>query len=139
VDFYVLGKGTYSAAQLACHLALKALEQGHRIAVLTESQDQAKDLDELMWNYPSGRFLPHSADAGDSRAPVSIATANEAIPNGSEVVINLTTEVVPEPARFRRLLEIVPGEPSHRTASRQKYRSYREQGLSPNHHPMGSS
>ena len=45
-------------------------------------------------------------------------------------------EPVPEPARFRRLLEIVPANPEQREASREKYRAYREQGLSPETYKM---
>jgi DNA polymerase-3 subunit chi len=137
VDFYVLDEGALSAEQLACRLALMAWEQGHRIAVLTETTDLASKLDELMWNYPAGRFLPHSAEPGDTRAPVIIGNSDMPIPGDSEVVINLTSTAIAEPDRFKRLLEIVPGSSSQRTASRHKFRSYREQGLDPASHPIG--
>ena len=136
VDFYVLGDGALSAEQLACRLALMAWEQGHRIAVLTETTGLASKLDELMWDYPTGRFLPHSAEPGDMRAPVIIGKSDMLIPGDSEVIINLTGTAVSEPDRFKRLLEIVPGNPSQRTASRHKFRTYREQGLDPVSHPI---
>lgn len=136
VDFYVLGEGALTAEQLACRLALMAWEQGHKIAVLTETADLARQLDELMWDYPAGRFLPHSATPGDTRAPVIIGKSDMTIPGDSEVVINLTGTAISEPDRFKRLLEIVPGIPAQRTASRHKFRSYREQGLDPASHPI---
>ena len=136
VDFYVLGDGALTAEQLACRLALMAWEQGHRIAVLTETTDLANKLDELMWDYPAGRFLPHSADSGDKQAPVIIGSSDVPIPGDSEIVINLTSTAISGPGRFKRLLEIVPGSPSQRTASRNKFRSYREQGLDPVSHPI---
>jgi len=138
VDFYVLGDGALTAEQLACRLALMAWEQGHRIAVLTETTDLATKLDDLMWDYPAGRFLPHSAEPGDTRAPVIIGKSDMPIPGDSEVIINLTSKAIAEPDRFKRLLEIVPGSPSQRTASRHKFRSYREQGLDPVSHPVGN-
>jgi len=137
VDFYVLGDGALTAEQLACRLALMAWEQGHQIAVLTETTDIANKLDELMWDYPTGRFLPHSAEPGDTRAPVIIGKSDMPIPGDKEVIINLTSTAISEPDRFKRLLEIVPGSPSQRTASRHKFRSYREQGLNPASHAIG--
>lgn len=138
VDFYVLGDGALTAEQLACRLALMAWEQGHTIAVLVETADLASQLDDLMWDYPAGRFLPHSAEPGQSQAPVIIGNSDMQIPGGSEVIINLTRTAITEPERFKRLLEIVPGNTAQRTASRHKFRSYREQGLDPASHPIGN-
>ncbi len=141
VDFYVLGEDALTAEQLACRLALMAWEQGHRITVLTETRDLANKLDDLMWDYTTGRFLPHSVNPGDLRAPVIISGPDvPSVEEGkSEVLINLTNTAIPEPNRFKRLLEIVPGSPAQRVASRHKFRSYREQGLDPASHPIGSS
>jgi DNA polymerase-3 subunit chi len=137
VDFYVLDESALTAGQLACRLALMAWEQGHRIAVLTETSEAADELDELMWNYPAGRFLPHTAQAGGTRGPVTIRTPDMPIPGDSEVIINLTSSVVSEPGSYKRLLEIVPGNPSQRSVSRLKFRTYRDQGLDPVSHPIG--
>jgi DNA polymerase-3 subunit chi len=90
-----------------------------------------------MWEHPAGRFLPHSADVMDQSAPVRIGLADNEIPTDCEVVINLTTIPVPRPERFKRLLEIVPGNDSERTASRHKFRTYRGQGLKPASHTIG--
>ena len=137
VDFYVLDESALTAEQLACRLALMAWEQGHRIAVLTETTEHANKLDELMWNYPAGRFLPHTAKAGDARGPVSIGTPDMPLPGDREVIINLTSTAIAEPGSYKRLLEIVPGNPSQRSVSRLKFRAYRDQGLDPASHPIG--
>ncbi len=136
VDFYVLDEGALSAEQLACRLALMAWEQGHPIVVLTETTELAKELDELMWNYPAGRFLPHSAEADAGPVPVLIGQLDMQIPQGSEVIINLSDTPISEPERFKRLLEIVPANSSQRTTSRIKFRAYREQGLNPASHAI---
>ena len=136
VDFYILDEGALSAEQLACRLALMAWEQGHPIMVVTETAELAGKLDELMWNYPAGRFLPHSSAPGTRQAPVIIGPSDMQIPGDSEVVINLTATTINEPDRFKRLLEIVPANSSQRTASRVKFRSYRDQGLNPTSHTI---
>ena len=137
VDFYVLGNEK-SAELFACRLAMMAWEHGHRIAVLTENANEAQQLDELMWQHPAGRFLPHSTDFMNESAPVIIGTADAEIPADCEALINLTSKAISRPDRFKRLLEIVPASESERTASRQKFRSYREQGLRPASHTIGN-
>ena len=72
VDFYVLSRDSQTAERLACRLALMAWEQGKQIAVLTENADEVQKLDALMWDYPPGRFLPHSTNFSDPSAPVRI-------------------------------------------------------------------
>ena len=53
------------------------------------------------------------------------------------MAINLTDHAVPNPGRFSRLLEIVPGAEQKRLASRQKFREYRDIGLDPASHKIG--
>lgn len=135
VDFYVLAESAPSAEHLACRLSLMAWEQGHRVSVLVPGETAARSLDELMWDYPSARFLPH-AGSPDAAAPVAIVDSADRLGADRSVVVNLSGEAVPDPLRFRRLLEIVPAEPRMREASRAKYREYRELGLQPTSHDI---
>ena len=64
VDFYLLGESSPGAAKLACRLALMALERKQKIFIITDSNRSGEQLDELMWQYPEGRFIPH-AMSGD--------------------------------------------------------------------------
>jgi len=136
VDFYVLADGAPSAGHLACRLSLRAWEEGHRVSVLAASEDDAHRLDELMWDFPVGRFLPHERGSAHVEAPVAIVCAPDPLPADRDVVINLTADPVPEPGRFRRLLEIVPADARLRESSRTKFRAYRGLGLEPNHHKI---
>ncbi len=135
VDFYVLGSAELSARELACRLCLMAWEQGHRVSVLTGDEAEAGELDSLMWNYPPGRFLPHDRPPGDD-APVRIVSRSEDLAADRDLVVNLGREPVPEPTRFRRLLEIVPMDQDRRAAARDKFRQYRAQGLEPDNHDI---
>lgn len=136
VDFYVIKNDSKSADQVACWLAIKAWQQGHRIAVLAESVQHAEQLDTLMWDFPPGRFLPHDLAANNSSAPVVIATAEDQFEDDRKILVNMAESVVPEPGKYQRLLEIVPAKDSHRDASRQKYRAYRELGLTAETHSI---
>lgn len=136
VDFYILARPTQSPWQFVCRLAMKAWEQGHKVMVRTASEEEARQLDELMWDYPPGRFLPHETGSSGEDVAVAIAVHSEGIPDHRDLVINLCTEPVPDPSRYRRLCEIVPAEEEQRSASRLKFKTYREQGLSPETHTI---
>ena len=129
VDFYLLGAKAPGPEHLACRLALMAWERGHVIDIVTQDEGAARALNELMWQYPAERFLPHGDGPG---APVRIRPI---VPEGdADVVINLSPVPLPEPTRFRRVLEIVPHRKADRDASRDKFRAYRALGLAPGTH-----
>ena len=136
VDFYLLGDASLNAGNLACRLAMMAWERKQQVSISVTSDAAIDQLDELMWQFPAERFLPHArADAVDAvKAPVNIGTLSGLKP--AEVVINLCPDAVPQPTRFKRILEIVPFANSEREASRAKYRTYSNLGLKPQLHEM---
>jgi DNA polymerase-3 subunit chi len=136
VDFYLLGEASPEADKLACRLALMAWERKQKIFIITATETSSQQLDKLMWEFPQGRFLPHSVaeGPGTSKAPVNIGTLN--CLNPTDVVINLCPEAVPQPERFSRVLEIVPYADDERKASRVKYKIYRDLGLKPQTHEI---
>ena len=138
VAFYIIARPTQSAEQVACILAMKGWAQGHRIVICAPSEQAVRDLDEMMWDQPPGRFLPHETDDG-SAAPVLIRHGNAGIPDDRTLVINLCIEPVPGAERFKRLCEVVPAQPEQRTASREKYRAYRENRLTLETHEIGKN
>ena len=131
VDFYLLEEPSTGAGIVACRLALMSWERKQRVFVITTSQTAAKQLDTLMWQHPEGRSLPHATAGGldSARTAVNIGTLSAL--NPVDVVINLCPEVVPEPERFSRILEIVPFANDERQASRVKYKAYRNLGIIP--------
>lgn len=139
VDFYVVQDERKSVEQLACQLAMMAWEQGMSSMLLLPDPQQAEQLDQLMWSVPHGRFLPHQLCNQTTQAPVTIGTAADLNNSSAEVIINISTELVPSPQRFRRLLELVPARDAERKASRVKFRAYRELGLKPQSHAMGQN
>ena len=136
VDFYVLTGSGPTPGQLACRLSLMAWEQGHQVWVVVEDEGSARALDELMWDYPPARFLPHERGESGANVPVSIVLSTEQAGPQRDVLINLGGAAVDDPSRFSRLLEIVPADERLRAASRDKFRHYRSLGLSPDHHEI---
>lgn len=136
VDFYLLKTPGLDERRLACRLSLMAWERGHQVTVVTQNDSQASELNDLMWESPPERFLPHamSSEQASDSAMVTITTIQSL--NEAEVVINLCAEPLPEPARFNRLLEIVPQAGPGLKASREKFRFYRSQGIEPAAHDI---
>ncbi|MCP4046142.1 MAG: DNA polymerase III subunit chi [Gammaproteobacteria bacterium] len=136
VDFYLLSKEAPEAGKLACRLALMTWERKQKTFIIAASETAGEQLDALMWQYPEGRFLPHTrtGDKDSDKAPVHIGVLSDL--NPTDVVINLCPEAVPQPERFSRLLEIVPYADNERQASRVKYKIYRNLGLKPQTHEM---
>ena len=138
VDFYLLGDSKLSADHLACRLAMMAWERQQEVFVIAGSKSHIRKLDELMWQYPDDRFLPHALcnDTYAAKAPVRIGLGEDLKPVG--VVINLCTEAVSQPTKYNRILEIVPFAKPEREASRSKFKVYRDLGLSPQLHEMNN-
>ena len=136
VDFYLLGETSAQAGKLACRLALMAWERKQNIFIVTDSTASSQQLNELMWQFPEGRFLPHalSGDSDSGKAPIRIGMLSGL--NPVDVVINLCPEAVPQPERFSRVLEIVPFADEERQASRLKYKTYRNLGITPQTHEI---
>lgn len=132
VDFYVLSSpGTNGRLYFACRLAEKAYGELDAIYAHAETAAMADQLDEMLWTFRQGSFVPHERLAGqEPRAPVCIGTPEEARESG-QLLINLTGEVPAFAEQFTRIAEIVDTDEGSRTASRKRFRRYREMGIEP--------
>ena len=130
IDFYLL-KDTAGDGQslFTCRLAEKALLQGHQVFINTSSARQLQQLDDLLWTFRAGSFLPHAIyDGADTeRLPVLLGYASEPA-DCNDVLVNLATDIPPYFCRFNRVAELVGGEEAQRSAARQRYRYYQDRG-----------
>ncbi len=86
VDFYILpGDAPAARDQLGCRLAEKACKMGHKVYLHTESEAHARRLDELLWTFRAGSFLPHALLGDDPQPapPVLIGRTGGAEPGAS--------------------------------------------------------
>jgi DNA polymerase-3 subunit chi len=122
---------------LACRLADKAYNLGHTVYILTASEAQAAVLDDLLWTFRQDSFIPHERYplAGEESSPVLVGAILPAEVN-AQVLINFT-DVLPEGfERFERVVELVDSQPEVLAKSRERFRQYREQGLTPETHKL---
>lgn len=138
VDFYVLEQHHHEARQrFACRLAEKAWQQGNRVYIHTGSAEQSQRLDELLWTFRLGSFIPHALDSDDSDDAVAIHIGHGDEPrHHDQVLINLAPEVPLFFSRFERVADLVDQNEQTRQQGRQRFRFYRDRGYPLDNHTI---
>ncbi|MDT8403632.1 DNA polymerase III subunit chi [Sulfuriflexus sp.] len=138
VDFY-LTRGSDEQQRLltACRLAEKAYQLGHHVFVYADKPALAKQLDELLWSFRPGSFLPHSmSDAVDAEAHPLVIGDQHPDEASHDVMINLAESVPDCFSRFKRVAEVVGGSENERQVARQRFRFYRDRGYALETHEL---
>jgi DNA polymerase-3 subunit chi len=138
IDFYLLDDpAPNGVALLACRLTEKAFLLGHSIFIQAGSEDQAQALDNLLWTFKPGSFLPHARHPGSDGKTTPILIGHNTEPQAdAQVLINLSAEIPAFYPRFERVAELVgPGE-TVRQQARERFRTYRDSGCELNTHNL---
>ena len=110
---------------------------GHPVFIHTESPQQAKLVDDMLWQFKSTSFIPHglATEAGDSKDKVQIS-ADLPLESGDEVLINLSGSACENPQQFSRINEILLSDEENLAHGRSCYRFYQAQGYTPETHKL---
>lgn len=131
VDFYVLrGSGDLARKQFACRLAEKAYRLSHLVHIQAADRQSAQQLDDLLWTYRDGSFVPHEIiSAGQSSVESPVTIGHDGKPDrDAELLIDLSDSAEVENASFPRIAEIVTSDDDSRRQSRRRYAQYRDMG-----------
>ena len=128
VDFYILAQ-EQQRTLFACRLAEKIYRLGKRVYIHTSNEQHTRILDDLLWIFQSGSFVPHECyqDRTTPQSPVVIGHHAQPVAD-VDVLINLSDEMPMFYSRFARVAEIVDGEEAVKIKGRDRFRLYREQG-----------
>lgn len=133
IDFYVLERADERARQtLACKLAEKAYRLENTVYIHARSRADAEHLDELLWTFRGGSFVPHGlTGASDSTEapPVLVGSDSEGI-EPRDLLINLCDEIPAFAEAFPRVAELVSSDETCRLLSRKRFAEYRDKGHS---------
>jgi DNA polymerase-3 subunit chi len=138
VDFYVI-EGTAAAARLkvACRLAEKAYLASQRTLLWHTERPELEALDELLWTFADGSFVPHEWLTSNAAAEAPVLLGAGAAPAAAfDFVINLAADPPPFLHLMRRVAEIVDGDEGRRRAGRARFKAYRELGIEPVTHTL---
>lgn len=132
IDFYLLDNNSQDKSGFACRLAQKAFKQGYQIYIYTDEQSLVNKMDNLLWTFQQGSFLPHRVykDADqESKMPESIVIGTTAPPNSiHDVLINLASASPDFFSSFDRVAEIVDNDETEKLSARKRYQFYRDRG-----------
>ena len=139
VDFYILDSDSDEARLLlACKIVDKATQRDHHVYVHSTSEAEAQKLDELLWTFSQGSFIPHLVVRTELGAPppepVLIGINNPPGPGRWDVLVNLAPDVPEFFSRYERVAEVVDANTTRREQSRERYRFYRDRGYPLNTH-----
>ena len=139
VDFYILAQADERARQnLACKLAEKAWRLENSVYIHARDRADAERLDELLWTFRDGSFVPHSVvgrDDGTGDSPIMVGCEGTTIEN-RDLLINLCDDIPPFAKGFPRIAELVTSDENCRSLSRKRYAVYRDQGHELNTHKL---
>ena len=131
VDFYILrGTGELERQQFACRLAEKAYRLDNRVHIHAMNHESAQKLDDLLWTFRDGSFVPHEilgSSPGEPVSPVTIG-CNEIPAGNCDLLINLGDTVPDAASSFPRVAEVVSSDEECKAQSRQRFVDYRDQG-----------
>ena len=141
VDFYILsGGGESGHTRYTCRLAEKAYKLKHHIYIHVNNGVEAQQLDELLWTFSQDSFVPHElcADPLSESKPESpiIIGYNNVAPDGYGMLINLSQGIPKFYKQFDRVAEVVADADTLRQISREHFRFYRDQGITPDTHQI---
>jgi len=133
VDFYILKQaGQNSRQTFACRLAEKAYRLKNTVHIHAGSRDEAERLDELLWTFRDGSFVPHecirnATDPNDS--PITIGCDDDSV-EARDLLINLCDQIPSCAETFPRVAELVTSDDDCKQLSRKRFADYRDQGHS---------
>jgi len=131
VDFYVLkASGETNRQRFACRLAEKAYRLKNTVHIQVADQQSAAQIDELLWTFRDGSFVPHEVLDNSTDKPASPVTiGSDAVPSAEyDLLINLTNSIPEASASFPRVAEIVTSDDESKKYSRQRFAEYRNAG-----------
>ncbi len=140
VDFYVTeSTAPRDRLRTACRVVEKAYLAGHTVLVWHTDVEELRELDELLWTFGDGTFVPHEAitPSGFATAPVLLASTPTA-PGQFDVLVNLAPDVPACIDCARRIAEFIDGDPVRRQAGRARFRAYKDRGWQPTTHNLRS-
>ena len=134
ITFYILPSQSQQERYLfTCKLIEKAYRSGSFCYVLTDTAAQSQRLDDLLWTFRPGSFIPHQLYPGEVPEIQQVLIGSVAPPEAwKKTVLNLSSYCVDA----QRVLEILDNSEATKAVGRERYRHYKEAGHTLTTHKM---
>jgi len=140
VSFYILpSESPQERYEFACKLIEKAYRSGCFCYVLTDNAEQSQKIDDLLWTFRAGSFIPHQIYTGElpNIEKVILIGSLNAPENWQKTVINLSSYCPEEFDKIERILEILDNSEATKELGRNRYRQYQQSGVNITTHKIG--
>ena len=120
-----------AASRIVAAAALlgKACRQGKAVLVYAPDETLAEALDRQLWVAPPAGFIPHVFAKSPLAAETPIViTADTAVTEQNERLLNLSEEVPPAFSRFASVIEVVGRQEDERQSARARVKFYKDRG-----------
>lgn len=115
--------------QQACLQAAYFYRQNQKVFIYTQSQEQAHDIDEMLWAFEPDSFVAHNLVGEGPRggSPVEISWQNPT--TRRPILINLTNTVPSFANNFSTIVDFVPTNELLKQQARDRYRACKQWGF----------
>lgn len=138
VDFYLLDQNdAVKIAHYSCRLLNKAYAAGMRSFVLSQSVEQARMIDQLLWVSSDANFIPHAlAESAEARSKLTKICIGTQLPDEAEFdfLLCFTSDEHACGEQFARVAELVSADEHQKAFARKRYASWRTKGAELNLH-----
>ena len=137
IVFYVLASGDSASLKVfACRFVEKSYRAGHTVYIRTGDESEARKMDDLLWSFRAGSFIPHAlaGNLAHEDEPVLIGYRDER-QAPADVLLNLSAQV-PSLEGCGCVVELVDQNEELKKISREHYRFYKNQGYTVETHQI---
>jgi len=133
VTFYELdaqAAATADALQQGCFKLIFNLYKSRKwVSVICANQVEAEKFDDLLWQSPTDRFIPHnlSGEGPAQGTPVEITWQGKPL-NSRHTVINMTQQMLDTALNVQQVIDFVPSQDDDKQAARERYKQYKQAG-----------
>lgn len=135
--FHILAQPSPAARNLhAVKLVDKAWQQGDRVCIVCDSEEHARELDDLLWNASPEAFIPHNIviDGGSPcTESVGILVCSPVATEWDTVII-LSATLPAEANQFKRLALVAHNDVATLDQARSHFKQLRALGIEPKVH-----
>jgi DNA polymerase-3 subunit chi len=126
--YYITGEDNL---HFACRVLEKAYQNKHQVYVHVATELDAQKLNELLWTFQQGSFIPHAIASTYEQDPPPIEIgfgAKYQLPKHRDIVMNLASQadIAKATVEFDRVIEIIAGDKALQTLS-EKNKSFYQQ------------
>jgi len=125
------GENATSVVEKTCELAGLCYEQGQRVFIATNDVATAEKIDELMWQLPSDKFIPHNLQGEGPHYGAPIEIGHQPPQGRRHVLINLCHPLPQFAVNFSQIIDFIPSDEEQKQQARERFHQCRVLNFAP--------